>query len=50
MIFAVIAVIGMGVLLPGVQSNTVVNSIHHGFGTNKTITVIAAAIVIAIII
>ncbi|MDO5328515.1 MAG: alanine/glycine:cation symporter family protein [Coriobacteriia bacterium] len=49
-IFASIAVLGMGVLLPGVQSNTVVNSIQQGFGTDRFITVVVAAIVIALII
>lgn len=49
-IFASLAVIGMGVLLPGVQSNTVVNSIQQGFGTDRLITVIVAAVIIALII
>lgn len=49
-IFASIAVLGMGVLLPGVQSNTVVNSIQQGFGSDRFITVVVAAIVIALII
>ncbi len=49
-VFAVLAIIGMGVLLPGVQSNTVVNSIEHAFHTDKTATVIVAAIGIAFII
>lgn len=49
-IFASLAVVGMGVLLPGVQSNTVVGSIQQGFGADKFITVIVTAIVIALII
>lgn len=49
-IFASLAVVGMGVLLPGVQSNTVVGSIQQGFGADKLITVIITAIVIALII
>lgn len=49
-VFAGIVVISFGVLLPGVQSNTVVNSIHHGFGADKTITIIIAAVLIALII
>lgn len=49
-LFAGIAVISFGVLLPGVQSNTVVNSMHHGFDIDKTIIIIIAAILIALII
>lgn len=50
MIFAVLAVVGMGILMPGVQSNTVVDSISHGFGVDETITIIIAAVFIAFII
>ena len=50
LLFAVIAVVSFGILMPGVQSNTVVNSIHQGFGADKTITIVVAAIFIALII
>ena len=50
MLFAVIAVLSFGILMPGVQSNTVVNSIENGFGADKTITILIAAVLIAVII
>lgn len=49
-IFATCSVIGLGVLMPGVQSNTVVSSIQQGFGTDKIVTVVVTSIIIALII
>lgn len=49
-VYAVIGVIGIGIFLAGVQTNTVVDSIVGGFGADKTITIVVTAICVAIII
>lgn len=49
-VYACIGVVGIGVFLSGVQSNTVVDSITNGFGLDKTITIIIAAVIIALVI
>ncbi|MDO5328516.1 MAG: alanine/glycine:cation symporter family protein [Coriobacteriia bacterium] len=48
--FAICSIIGLGILMPGVQSNTVVNSITQGFNTDKNVTVVVTSIIIAIVI
>ncbi|MDO5329565.1 MAG: alanine/glycine:cation symporter family protein [Coriobacteriia bacterium] len=49
-IYAVIGVVGIGLFLAGVQSNTVVDSIVGGFNTDKIITIIVTALCVAVII
>lgn len=49
-IYAIFGVVGIGVFLAGVQTNTVVDSIVGGFGADKTITIIITAVCVALII
>jgi AGCS family alanine or glycine:cation symporter len=46
MIFAVITIISLGILLPGIQSNAICDAFHNSFAIDKRIT---AAVVVALL-
>lgn len=50
MLFAVVTVIAIGVLLPGVQSNSIAVAVQNAFGLNVTITGVALVILVGIVI
>lgn len=50
MLFAVVTVIAVGVLLPGVQSNSIAVSINNAFGVNVTVTGVGLVILVGIVI
>ena len=50
MIFAIVTVIAIGVLLPGVQSNSIADAVKNAFGVNVTITGIALVILVGVVI
>lgn len=50
MLFAVVTVIAVGVLLPGVQSNSIAVSINNAFGINVTVTGVGLVILVGIVI
>ena len=50
MLFAVVTVIAIGVLLPGVQSNSIAVFVQNAFGLNVTITGVALVILVGIVI
>ena len=50
MLFAIVTVIAIGVLLPGVQSNSIAAAVNNAFGINVTITGIALVILVGVVI
>lgn len=50
LIFAIVTVISVGLLLPGVQSNAIASSMKNAFSLNPWIIAIALAILLALII
>jgi AGCS family alanine or glycine:cation symporter len=50
MLFAVVTVISIGILLPGVQSNSIATAVNNAFGLNVTVTGIALVILVAVVI
>lgn len=50
MLFAIVTVISIGVLLPGVQSNSIAAAVNNAFGINVTITGIALVILVGVVI
>ncbi|MEG0050836.1 MAG: alanine/glycine:cation symporter family protein [Terrisporobacter sp.] len=50
MIFAIVTVIAIGMLLPGVQSNSIASAVQNAFGINPTVTGIALVILVAVVI
>ena len=49
-LFAVVTVLALGLLVPGVQSNSIVDSFHAAFGLNKTLTAAFVAAMLGLII
>ena len=49
-LFAIVTVIAIGILLPGVQSNSIAVSIQNGFGISVNITAVALVILTGIVI
>lgn len=50
MLFAIVTVIAIGVLLPGVQSNSIAAAVNNAFGVNVTVTGIALVILVGVVI
>ena len=50
MTFAIVTVIAVGVLLPGVQSNSIATSIKNAFELNTTVTGVALVILVGVVI
>ncbi|MCC3864538.1 alanine:cation symporter family protein [Terrisporobacter petrolearius] len=50
MVFAIVTVIAIGMLLPGVQSNSIAAAVENAFGVNVTITGIALVILVGVVI
>lgn len=50
MIFAIVTVIAVGILLPGVQSNSIAVSVENAFGLNKTVTGVLLVILVGVVI
>ena len=50
MLFAIVTVISIGVLLPGVQSNSIAAAVNNAFGINVTVTGIALVILVGVVI
>ena len=50
MLFAIVTVIAIGVLLPGVQSNSIAAAVNNAFGINVTVTGIALVILVGVVI
>ena len=50
MLFAIVTVISIGVLLPGVQSNSIAAAVNNAFGVNVTITGVALVILVGVVI
>src|SRR5699024_7526221 len=50
LIFAIVTVISVGLLLPGVQSNAIASSMKNAFGFDAWIIAIALAVLLALII
>ena len=50
MLFAIVTVISIGVLLPGVQSNSIAAAVQNAFGINVTVTGIALVILVGVVI
>ena len=50
MLFAIVTVISIGVLLPGVQSNSIAAAVNNAFGVNVTMTGIALVILVGVVI
>ena len=50
MLFAIVTVIAMGMLMPGVQSNAIADSIKNAFGVNVAVTGIILVIIIGVVI
>ena len=50
MLFAIVTVIAIGVLLPGVQSNSIAAAVNNAFGVNVTITGVALVILVGVVI
>ncbi len=50
MLFAIVTVISIGVLLPGVQSNSIAAAVKNAFGVNVTITGVALVILVGVVI
>ena len=48
--FAIATVVGMGLFLPGVQSNSIATGVQNAFGVSPTVTGIALVIVLALVI
>ena len=49
-LFAIVTVISIGVLLPGVQSNSIAAAVNNAFGVNVTITGVALVILVGVVI
>ncbi|WP_297135956.1 alanine/glycine:cation symporter family protein [Terrisporobacter sp.] len=49
-IFAIITIIAVGILLPGVQSNSIAVSVYNALGLNVNITAVILVILLALII
>ena len=50
MLFAIVTVISIGILLPGVQSNSIAAAVNNAFGVNVTVTGIALVILVGVVI
>ena len=50
MLFAIVTVISIGVLLPGVQSNSIAAAVNNAFGVNVAVTGIALVILVGVVI
>ncbi|MDR1594004.1 MAG: alanine:cation symporter family protein, partial [Prevotellaceae bacterium] len=50
MIFAVVTIISLGLLLPGVQSNAICDSFHNSFGIDQRFTASFVVLLLALII
>ena len=50
MLFAIVTVISIGVLLPGVQSNSIAAAVNNAFGVNVTVTGVALVILVGVVI
>ncbi|MDD7755851.1 MAG: alanine/glycine:cation symporter family protein, partial [Clostridiales bacterium] len=50
MLFAIVTVISIGILLPGVQSNSIAAAVNNAFGVNVTITGVALVILVGVVI
>ncbi|UPA29598.1 alanine:cation symporter family protein [Terrisporobacter glycolicus] len=50
MVFAIVTVIAIGMLLPGVQSNSIAAAVENAFGVNVTITGITLVILVGVVI
>ena len=50
MAFAIVTLLAMGILMPGVQSNSIAVSIENAFGLSTTITGIALVILVGVVI
>ena len=50
MLFAIVTVISIGVLLPGVQSNSIAAAVNNSFRVNVTITGVALVILVGVVI
>ena len=48
--FAVVTLIAIGILLPGVQANSIAISVNNAFGLNVSITAIILVVILALII
>jgi AGCS family alanine or glycine:cation symporter len=49
-LFAIVTVVALGILIPGVQSNTIADSFQTAFGLNKTITAAIVVMLLGLII
>lgn len=50
LLFAVVTIISVGLLLPGVQSNAIASSMHNAFGIPAWVIAVALIIILALII
>ena len=50
MLFAIVTVISIGILLPGVQSNSIAAAVNNAFGVNVKVTGIALVILVGVVI
>lgn len=50
LLFAVVTVIAMGVLLPGIQSNAISDGFHTSFGIPTTVTAIGLVILVGVVV
>ncbi|MDO5011090.1 MAG: alanine/glycine:cation symporter family protein, partial [Intestinibacter bartlettii] len=50
LIFAIVTVIAIGILLPGVQSNSIADAVHSSFGLSTTMTAIILVILVGIVV
>ena len=50
MVFAIVTVIAIGILLPGVQSNSIAAAVNNAFGVNVTVTGIVLVILVGVVI
>lgn len=49
-VFAIVTVLSMALLLPGVQSNAIASSMKNAFGTNSWIIAVVLAVILGIVI
>ena len=50
LLFAIVTVVATGMLLPGVQSNSIATAVNNAFGVSKTITAVVLIGILAVII
>lgn len=50
LLFAIVTVIAIGILLPGVQSNSIADAVQSSFGLSKTMTAIILVILTGIVV